>query len=246
MADEPRKPIAGSRVPASRPRRLAGSGRPEEPVEEVAPTEPTKPTGPTRPSPPPTKPPAAAKAPGSDPEREPSHFLASLRTTWVLVAVIVVLAIVSAAEIGWLVSRTDPTVSAARPVVAGEVTHRAATDAAQRDIVEILTYSYQDFDERIGKATSLMTPAFAKQFRATAEDVRADFVANKTQQLVKVRGTSVVRASDTQVQALLFLDQYVTKKGDKSAPGTDYTPFRALVTMVRTDHGWLVDNINTA
>ena len=43
-----------------------------------------------------------------------------------------------------------------------------------------------------------------------------------------------------------FLDQYVTKKGDKSAPGTDYTPFRALVTMVRTDHGWLVDNIDTA
>lgn len=243
MADEPRKPIAGSRVPASRPRRLAGSGRAEEPVPEVAPIDLTKPTPAT---PPRTKPPVAARPPVADPEREPSRFLASLRTTWVLVAVIVVLAIVSAAEIGWLATRKDPVVSAARPVVAGEVTHRAATDAAQRDIVEILSYGYQDFDARIAKATSLMTPAFAKQFRDTAEDVRADFVANKTQQLVKVRGTSVVRASDTQVQALLFLDQYVTKKGDKSAPGTDYTPFRALVTMVRTDHGWLVDNINTA
>lgn len=233
MAEEPRKPIAGSRVPASRPRRLAGSGRPDEPG-EIAPTAtPTDtPTAPTR---------QKVVRDG-----EPSHFLASLRTTWALVAVIVVLAIVSAAEIGWLVTRADPVVSASRPVVAGEVTHRAATDAAQRDIVEILTYGYQDFDSRIDKATSLMTPAFAKQFRATAEDVRADFVANKTQQLVKVRGTSVVRASDTQVQALLFLDQYVTKKGDKSAPGTDYTPFRALVTMVRTDHGWLVDNIDTA
>ena len=231
MAEEPRKPIAGSRVPASRPRRLAGSGRPDEPAVATPTAEPI---------------PRAKPTPKAVRDREPSRFLASLRTNWVLVAVIVVLAIVSAAEIGWLVSRTDPTVSAARPVVAGEVTHRAATDAAQRDIVEILTYSYQDFDERIGKATSLMTPAFAKQFRATAEDVRADFVANKTQQLVKVRGTSVVRASDTQVQALLFLDQYVTKKGDKTAAGTDYTPFRALVTMVRTDHGWLVDNIDTA
>lgn len=225
MTEEPRKPIAGSRVPASRPRRLAGSARPDEPVA----AEPT-----------------ATPTQKLVREREPSRFLASLRTTWVLVAVIVVLAIASAAEIGWLVTRADPVVSASRPIVAGEVTHRAATDAAQRDIVEILTYSYQDFDSRIAKATSLMTPAFAKQFRATAEDVRADFVANRTQQLVKVRGTSVVRASDTQVQALLFLDQYVTKKGDKTAAGTDYTPFRALVTMVRTDHGWLVDNINTA
>ena len=61
----------------------------------------------------------------------------------------------------------------------------------------------------------------------------------------------MVRASDSQVQALLFLDQYVTKKGDPRGggaqqAGTDYTPFRALVTMVRTDHGWLVDNIDTA
>lgn len=229
MTEEPRKPIAGSRVPASRPRRLAGSGRPDEPVAAE-----------------PTATPKATPTQKLVREREPSRFLASLRTTWVLVAVIVVLAIASAAEIGWLVTRADPVVSASRPIVAGEVTHRAATDAAQRDIVEILTYSYQDFDSRIDKATSLMTPAFAKQFRATAEDVRADFVANRTQQLVKVRGTSVVRASDTQVQALLFLDQYVTKKGDKTAAGTDYTPFRALVTMVRTDHGWLVDNINTA
>lgn len=229
MTEEPRKPIAGSRVPASRPRRLAGSARPDEPVAAE-----------------PTATPKATPTQEVVREREPSRFLASLRTTWALVAVIVVLAIVSAAEIGWLVTRADPVVSASRPIVAGEVTHRAATDAAQRDIVEILTYSYQDFDSRIAKATSLMTPAFAKQFRATAEDVRADFVANRTQQLVKVRGTSVVRASDTQVQALLFLDQYVTKKGDKTAAGTDYTPFRALVTMVRTDHGWLVDNINTA
>ena len=242
MPDEPRKPIAGSRPSASRPRRLAGSARPEEPVDPLK-AEPTKPT------PPPRTPPESRTTPPprvSDPEREPSHFLASLRTTWVLVAAVVVLAIVSAAEIFWLVSRDDPVVSSARPVVAGEVTHRAATDAAQRDIVEILTYGYQDFDQRIDKATSLMTPAFAKQFRETAQDVRADFVANKTRQLVKVRGTSVVRASDSQVQALLFLDQYVTKKGDKSSAGTDYTPFRALVTMVRTDHGWLVDNIDTA
>src|SRR6476660_8467354 len=99
MADEPRKPIAGSRPSASRPRRLAGSGRPDEPVPEVTPAEPT--TAPF----PPRKPAAPTPAPVVQPEREPSHFLASLRTTWGLVAAIVVLAIISAAEIGWLATR---------------------------------------------------------------------------------------------------------------------------------------------
>jgi Mce-associated membrane protein len=242
VADQPKplRPsrVAGSRAASQRPRKLAGTGRPEQPEqpEESATTD---------------APRAAEESPApvaepTDLGATPSSFLASMRTTWVLVAAIVVLAVASAAEIGWLATRDDPVVSASRPVVTGEVTHRAATDAAQRDIVEILTYGYQDFDDRIAKATSLMTPTFAKKFEDTAQDVKSDFVANKTQQLVKVRGTSVVSASDTQVKALLFLDEYVTKKGDRSAPGTDYTPFRALVTMVSTDHGWLVDNIDLA
>src|SRR5690242_294362 len=111
MAYEPRKPIAGSRPSASRPRRLAGSGRPDEPVEEVSRPEPTKPAAP------PAKPPGPTPPRSSAPDREPSHFLASLRTTWVLVAAVVVLALVSAGEIGWLVTRGDPVVSASRPVV---------------------------------------------------------------------------------------------------------------------------------
>ena len=234
MVDQPRpkRKGVGSRPVSQRPRRVTagapGAARTEEPS-AVAPEAPPEPE----------------ERPEFTAEREPSAFLASLRTTWGLVAAIVVLALVAAGEIGWLITPADPVVSSSRPVVTGEVTHRAATDAAQRDVVEIFTYSYRDFDARIDKATSLMTPSFAEQFRKTAADVKSDFVANKTQQLVKVRGTSVVRASDSQVQALIFLDQYVTKKGDRSQPGTDYTPFRALVTMVHTEHGWLVDNIDT-
>jgi Mce-associated membrane protein len=248
----PRK-VVGSRSAAPRPRKLAGTGRPEEPTQALQPTpvEPTAPTDPTEPieDRPQEPTPAAESRPSFTASRDSGAFLGSLRTTAGLVAAVVVLALVSAAEIGWLTTRDDPVVSSSRPVVTGEVTHRAATDAAQRDVVEIFTYGYQDFDARIAKATSLMTPAFAQQFRTTADDVKSDFIANKTEQLVKVRGTSVVRASDSQVQALIFLDQYVTKKGGAGkggAPsGTDYTPFRALVTMVHTDHGWLVDNIDT-
>jgi hypothetical protein len=51
----------------------------------------------------------------------------------------------------------------------------------------------------------------------------------------------VVRASPDEVQALLFLDQRVVAgSGDPS-----YNARRALVTMVRTDRGWLVGNVQT-
>ncbi len=86
-----------------------------------------------------------------------------------------------------------------------------------------------------------MTDSLPQQFRETAEDVKGDFVAAKTEQEVKVVAASVVQASSQQVRALLFLDQYVAKQGK----GTAVTPYRALVTVVHTDSGWLVSNIET-
>ena len=86
-----------------------------------------------------------------------------------------------------------------------------------------------------------MTDTFAAEYRETAAAVRQEFIENKTEQEVKVVGQSVVQASSEQVQALLFLDQYVVRAGK----GTSVTPYRALVTMVHTDNGWLVDDIET-
>jgi len=43
------------------------------------------------------------------------------------------------------------------------------------------------------------------------------------------------------VQALVFLNQYVSKDGGD----TTYTPYRALVTVVHTDRGWLVSGLDT-
>jgi Mce-associated membrane protein len=51
----------------------------------------------------------------------------------------------------------------------------------------------------------------------------------------------VVRAAPGRVLALLFLDQQVRRPG---APPS-YNARRALVTMVHSDQGWLVDNVQT-
>ncbi len=171
-----------------------------------------------------------------------SPLFTSTRTTVVLVAVLVALLGLGAAEAWYLwVHDEEPVVSADRPVVTGEIARQAAVDAAAQSTEEILSYGYQDFDAQIDEATTKMTDSFASEYKETASAARQEFIENRTEQEVKVVGQSVVQASSEQVQALLFFDHYVVKAGK----GTDVTPYRALVTMVHTDSGWLVDDIET-
>ena len=89
-----------------------------------------------------------------------------------------------------------------------------------------------------------MTDTFAKEYRSTSDGIKDDFIAQKTKLQVKAVAQGVVQASPAQVQALLFLNQYVEKEQD-GKPQTAYAQYRALVTVVHTDQGWLVSNIET-
>jgi Mce-associated membrane protein len=243
----PKRPVVGSRNPTGRPRKVAGqrdvpaAGDASPPETETS-HEP--PVGP--PDEPPPEPPEPEEPDEPDEPDEPEapargRFLGNRRTTVGLLVALVVLAGVLALEIWYVAVDDGPTPSASRPVVTGEIAHRAAVDAAAQSTTEILSYKYQDFDAEIEDATSTMTEPFAKEYRDTAAAVRQEFIENKTEQDVKVVGQSVVQASSEQVQALLFLDQYVVRAGQ----GTNVTPYRALVTMVHTDKGWLVSDIET-
>jgi Mce-associated membrane protein len=159
----------------------------------------------------------------------------------VLVVAILLLVGVAVAEGWYLWLREEPVVSAGRPVVTGEVAHRSAVEAASEAADEIVSTSYKNYDEQVDQAVSKMTDGFANQYRQTAEDVRPEFVEAKKEVQVEVAAAGVVRASPSQVEALLFLNQYVSSDGKETA----YTPYRALVTVVDTDQGWLVSNIET-
>ena len=232
MATPPRRrPVVGSRHPTARPRKMAGqSGLPaSDPVETVEPIEPV----------------ATSHEPvetSHEPvEAEHRGLLGSLRTTVALVVAIVLLVGVAAGEGWYLWLRDEPVVSAERPVVTGKIAYRAAVDAASQDTEEILSTSYKNYDDQVEQATGKMTAAFARQYRSTVGDIRQQFLASRTELQVNVVASSVVRASSAQVQALLFLNQYVTRAGKHTA----FTPYRALVTVVHTEHGWLVSAIDT-
>jgi Mce-associated membrane protein len=245
----PRRPVVGSRNPTVRPRKVAGvrddaapTMPPEATVTEVDEVDEVEEVEEIR-SDEAGRDEECLISPqvGADGRPTGVGLLGSLRTTLVLVVALVLLTGVAAGESWYLWFRDEPVVSATRPVVTGEMAHRAAVEAATQDTEQILSTSYKNYDEQVDQATSRMTDAFAAQYRKTIGDIKDAFVAAKTELQVKVVGAGVVRASSEQVQALLFLNQYVSKAGKD----TTFTPYRALVTMVHTDHGWLVSQIDT-
>lgn len=158
-----------------------------------------------------------------------------------LIAAGVVLDGVLVAE-GWdLFLRDDPSPTAARPVTVGDITQAAAVDTAAKSTAEILSTTWKDYDAQATGAEALMTPTFAAQYKQTSDDIKQEFVAARTVVDMKVAWAGVYRASPEQVEALLFLDQAVTK--GNGAPTT--TPYRALVTVVKSGTGWLVSDIET-
>ena len=131
-----------------------------------------------------------------------------------------------------------------RPVLPTELAWQEGVEAAAKAAEKIVTRSYQNYDKEVDEATALMTDEFAEEYRTTTDDVREEFVAKQTSVEVRVVGQGAVRANDTELQALVFLNHYVIHEQGKDA-GTTYTPYRALLTMVNTEDGWLVDGLET-
>jgi Mce-associated membrane protein len=239
MTRQDRRRPSTSRTPTSRPRRVAGQQTVVEPVvEEVAQQ--------------PSRNPGVDESPGFEtgaerPPQPSARGLASLfdsrRATTVLLGLAAVLALVAGALFGWGALRGGDAAAqpSPQPVVISGDDATEGVDAAAKAAEKILTRTAPDYDKQVDEAAALMTPAFARQFRQTAGDVEKQFVAEKTDQQARVVAQGVVHATRTEVQALVFLNYYVSKNGGD----TTYTAYRALVTVIHTDRGWLVSGIDT-
>lgn len=253
---------SSSRAATPRPRKIAGGRTPADPSVE----EPT--VDPDVEEPADEEPPVAdtddtvvEEEPWPDEESEPAgeggSALRSPKVTRFLLILVAVLAVVLVLQSLWWLrhsSRDEPEPAKAaegeivvpddRPVLPTELAWQEGAEAAARAAEKIVSRTFQNYDKEVDAATALMTDEFAEEYRATTDDVREQFVAQQTTVEVRVVGQGVVRANDTELQALVFLNHYVIhEKGED--PGTTYTPYRALLTMVNTNDGWLVDNLET-
>lgn len=252
------RPRTSSRTPASRPRRIAGQGTPQAAVpgatddarQEVGPEpEPEPESEPDGPGEPPPEPQQA-----TEPAPRPGLF-AGGRVTVALLVAIVVLTAATLAMAGYLRFSDDEQAAAApppegeiavpegRPIQLPWADAQAAAAAAAEAATTVLDTSFEDYDAQLTEALALMTPSFAEEFRTTATDSKTGVVEGKLEIAVRVIAQSVVRANTTEVQALLFLDQYTTRGGEDQ--GTTVSPYRVLVTMVNTDGGWLISDLET-
>jgi Mce-associated membrane protein len=166
-----------------------------------------------------------------------------MMTSRLVVAIVLLLGHV-VAEVAYLARDDEAAVSASRPVVVGDATRAEAVRTAAQSTEEILSTSYESFDVELEQATAKMTDAFAEEYRTTSDGIRGRFVGQRTRLQVKAVRQGVVQATPERVQALLFLNQYVEKQPD-GRRATDFAQYRALVTVVRTEHGWLVADIET-
>lgn len=163
------------------------------------------------------------------------------RTTGVLAACLLVPVTALAGEAWYLWGATAPAASATRPVTIGDIEAHTAVETAAQDAAQIFSTSWRSYDAHVTRVSALMTEGFATQYRSSAAPVRARMVSSRTRTSTKVAASSVVQATPDRVLALLFLDQRTKAHG--SPPS--YDSRRALLTMVHTDQGWLVDNVQT-
>jgi Mce-associated membrane protein len=267
----PRRP-ASSRATTPRPRRLAGGRTPDGPAEPDEPPQDSEVdeqavVEPAREQVDEEAIESVEDAPAED--AEPNHLepadvagrrsaLSSAAATRMLIILVGVLALVLVLQGLWWIRheyiRDEPKAAVVpegeiavpedRPVLPTELAVQEGVEAAARAAEKFVARTYQNYDQEIDEATELMTPRFAEEFRKTTDDVRDQFIETKTTVQVLTVGQGVVRANDTELQALIFLNRYSSKEGGEE-PGTVYTPYRAMLTMVNTDGGWKVDELQT-
>ena len=117
---------------------------------------------------------------------------------------------------------------------------RSAADTAAKAAVAFTARSYQTYDDQVDAAADDDDHGFAEEFRQTTDDAKAKFVEAEAEVTAEVAAQAVMTASDKQVEVLIFLNQFTTKADAESV----FTPFRLKVTLIDTDQGWLVSDVD--
>jgi Mce-associated membrane protein len=123
----------------------------------------------------------------------------------------------------------------------------AASAQAEKAATQILSYDYADLKADTTAAAGYMTPAYARTFQRTVDDLLADAAAEQRGVVAaKVMASGVVSAGSEgadgtgKVEVLLFVDQTSRTKPSKT-PQTALN--RVVFTMVDEDGRWLVDDV---
>ena len=150
----------------------------------------------------------------------------------VLVAALVTLSLVLTAGLLALRARGEDRVEQART---------SALAAAEAHAVDLLSYDHRHLEKDFAKARKILTGSFADDYAHTTESVVGPTAKDvKAVVTADVAASSVVRASQNQVVALLFVNQTTTSTR-LEGPKVDLN--RVQLTLDRVDGEWLVSKV---
>lgn len=115
------------------------------------------------------------------------------------------------------------------------------TAAAKTVLTKILNLSSDKYDAQVAAAARLMTPSMAAQYRKETTALRDEFLTLATDHRISDLVVAMVAGDVDRPQILAWTRQTASRDG---APATT-TPARALLTMVRSDDTWLLDELDS-
>ena len=125
----------------------------------------------------------------------------------------------------------------------GDSAARDAQVAAERAAVPVLSYDYEHLADDQKAAQALMTGSYRKEYDKLFTVLEENAPQTRTKVSATVIASGIVRASDTRVQVLVFVDRPTTNK--LSADPVVYKD-QVTLSMQLVDGEWLVDDLTTS
>ena len=162
--------------------------------------------------------------------------------------VLAVLVVAAAAVLGWLVVRADgaagegtTSAESSDAVVASAGTKADVLEAAAEATTRAYSYSWDTLGEDRTAARELMTREMRRRYDRTMAGVGTSSRTDHTVVTAEVVESALVTATSSYARVLLFVNQ-TTDGDDLDDPLLDLD--RVLVTLVRDDGAWRLDELD--
>ena len=166
-------------------------------------------------------------------------FIAGARLLSGLVALCLVLVVV--AGYAWYRSENPEEGQAPDGVITSSQARDAGMAAAARLTQKVLSYDWKTLASDMKASEAVLAPSFRSEYTKAMNDVKAQTVKNQVKLTAAVVATSIISASTTKVQALVFVNQVTTAKGSGNQR---LDQNRVRVTLTRDGGDWRVSKMD--
>jgi hypothetical protein len=115
----------------------------------------------------------------------------------------------------------------------------AGLTAAAQLTQKVFSYDWTTFDKDATASEAVMAPAFRKEYAATLAKAKDNAIKSQVKQVANVPATSVITATPTRVEALVFMNIMTTGKAGRQ----NVTTSRLVVTLTREGGEWRISAI---